>query len=219
MSVSGYAPTAQIESHTWRVATNAAACWTLNYSVAAMGALVAVVACLLVRLAMWFSGDFGPLFFRPERVGRDGRLFRPIKFRTLKHLDGGFVTSNDDNRTWLGRFLRPSHLDELPQFFNVLAGQMNVVGYRPMPETELPGGIELALSQYPHMFRQGPGITGYAQTRPEVERAVIETPSDHQTMLRLARQFDEEFAATRTILGLLKVMVVTIPVMMRRHGL
>src|SRR5262249_33867091 len=105
----------------------------------------------------------GPVFFRQERVGRDGRTFRMIKFRTMHHhLSGDAPTprSSDDPRiTRIGRWLRRFSLDELPQFLNVLAGDMSVVGPRPEMHfiVERYGPLEL------ERLRVKPGVTGLWQ--------------------------------------------------------
>jgi Undecaprenyl-phosphate glucose phosphotransferase len=109
----------------------------------------------------------GPLFFIQERVGLNGRVFRMIKFRTMKlgskHQGDTYWTSANDPRcTLVGAFLRKINLDELPQFFNVLMGHMSIVGPRP----ERPYFVERFLEQFErynsrHMFKVG--ITGWAQ--------------------------------------------------------
>jgi Undecaprenyl-phosphate glucose phosphotransferase len=109
----------------------------------------------------------GPLFFRQDRVGLNGRVFRMVKFRTMKlgskeEGDTYWTSVNDPRRTLVGAFLRKMNLDELPQFFNVLMGHMSIVGPRP----ERPYFVERFLEQFErynsrHMFKVG--ITGWAQ--------------------------------------------------------
>lgn len=109
----------------------------------------------------------GPIIFKQERVGLNRRKFQMYKFRSMQALpdgmeDTGWTTENDPRRTRFGTFLRKTSLDELPQFFNVLAGQMSVVGPRP----ERPYFVDQFREEVPkymvkHHVR--PGITGYAQ--------------------------------------------------------
>ena len=109
----------------------------------------------------------GPVLFRQDRVGLNGRIFRMLKFRTMKALgpgepEWGWTTPDDPRRTHVGSFLRKFNLDELPQFFNVLWGHMSIVGPRP----EMPHFVERHLErveQYNarHFFKVG--ITGWAQ--------------------------------------------------------
>ncbi len=77
-------------------------------------------------------GNRGPLFFRQERVGRDGQVFTMLKFRTMREPDGEplneWTSENDPRVTPFGRFLRRSHLDELPQMVNIMRGDLAVVG-------------------------------------------------------------------------------------------
>ena len=90
---------------------------------------------LLVLAALIKLGSAGPVFYRGERMGLGGTPFRILKFRSMvvdAERKGGFSTAIDDPRlTPIGRFLRKYKLDELPQFFNVLYGQMSLVGPRP----------------------------------------------------------------------------------------
>jgi exopolysaccharide biosynthesis polyprenyl glycosylphosphotransferase len=109
----------------------------------------------------------GPVLFVQERVGLNGKNFRMYKFRTMKvssrkESDAVWTIANDPRRTALGTFLRKTSLDELPQFFNVLKGDMSVVGPRP----ERPGFVKKFLtevSRYNYRHRLKVGITGWAQ--------------------------------------------------------
>lgn len=121
---------------------------------------------LLVAIGIKLTSK-GPIVFKQERVGLNRRKFSMYKFRSMRVLpegavDTGWTTENDPRRTKFGAFLRKTSLDELPQFFNVLAGQMSVVGPRP----ERPYYVEQFRDEIPkymvkHHVR--PGITGYAQ--------------------------------------------------------
>ncbi len=127
-----------------------------------LGLPVIVLCALAVRIA---SG--GPIFYIQERVGQFGRTFRMIKFRTMiidaEARTGPVLSSPDDPRvTPIGRVLRATHFDELPQLLNVLAGQMSFIGPRP----ERPDFVRVFRREVPryddrHVVR--PGITGLAQ--------------------------------------------------------
>lgn len=109
----------------------------------------------------------GPVLFTQERVGLNGKIFRMYKFRTMRvtptiDSDRTWTVENDPRCTRFGAFLRKTSLDELPQFFNVLRGQMSVVGPRP----ERPHFVQKFLSEltaYNHRHRLKVGITGWAQ--------------------------------------------------------
>jgi Undecaprenyl-phosphate glucose phosphotransferase len=128
--------------------------------------LVSLPLSLLVAAAVRLSSP-GPIFFAQERVGLNGRLFRMYKFRTMRvgtqeEGDTKWTSSNDPRRTAVGTFLRRTNLDELPQFVNVLKGDMSIVGPRP----ERPHFVEKFLDEFDrynfrHTFKAG--ITGWAQ--------------------------------------------------------
>ena len=108
------------------------------------------VAALGVRIAMG-----RPVLFRQERIGRGNNPFTIFKLRTMRMGEG----SDAERLTPFGRFLRKTSLDELPQFFNVLRGEMSLVGPRPLPSAYLP--LYSAEQRRRHEVR--PGITGWAQ--------------------------------------------------------
>jgi Undecaprenyl-phosphate glucose phosphotransferase len=129
---------------------------------------ITVTAPLMLVIAVMIKlTSAGPVFFRQERVGLNGNRFVMYKFRTMKVTsqeegDTHWTTAADDRRTAIGSFLRKSSLDELPQFFNVLKGDMSVVGPRP----ERPFFVDKFLSEVAHYdtrHRLKVGITGWAQ--------------------------------------------------------
>ncbi len=130
--------------------------------------IVALPLMALVALAIVLC-DGRPVFYRQTRVGRNGRVFRIWKFRTMcRHAEratGVVWSSEGDPRvTALGHWLRCAHLDELPQFFNVLRGDMNLIGPRP-ERPEFVRELLLALPGYIERLSVRPGITGLAQLR------------------------------------------------------
>lgn len=142
----------------------------------AFSVLVLVVLCPLyaaIALAIRLSSR-GPVIYRQERVGKNRRAFLMYKFRTMREAscpnengydgeeDSAWTVPHDRRRTWIGRFLRSTSLDELPQFYNVLRGDMSVIGPRP----ERPHFVQQFRADVPRYMikhRVRPGITGWAQ--------------------------------------------------------
>ncbi|GJH09299.1 undecaprenyl-phosphate glucose phosphotransferase [Caballeronia novacaledonica] len=133
----------------------------------ALGAIIAVSPALIcIALAIKLTSR-GPVLFRQNRKGADGRVFTIYKFRSMRmHTEQAGVlrqaTRDDPRVTRVGAFLRRTSLDELPQFFNVLRGDMSVVGPRPhaLEHDDL---YQKVVSGYIHRYRIKPGITGWAQ--------------------------------------------------------
>jgi putative colanic acid biosynthesis UDP-glucose lipid carrier transferase len=120
----------------------------------------------LVSLAVFLESG-GPVFFRQKRVGKGGKLFYVIKFRTMRpneEADERPATRDDDRITRSGKFLRLANIDELPQFFNVLWGQMSVIGPRPHMITDCIR-FSFVISSYSFRNLVRPGITGWAQVK------------------------------------------------------
>ncbi|MDO4493641.1 MAG: undecaprenyl-phosphate glucose phosphotransferase [Clostridia bacterium] len=123
---------------------------------------IMLVAAIGVRLS-----SPGPIIFRQERVGLDKKPFLMYKFRSMRvnvEEDTGWTTDNDPRKTRFGSFLRKTSIDELPQFFNVLKGDMSVIGPRP----EIPHFVNefrKTIPLYMVKHRVRPGITGWAQVK------------------------------------------------------
>ena len=129
--------------------------------------LAALLLPLLVAVALLVRRDGGPVLYRQRRIGNHGRTFVMYKFRTMRSEESGVArwTSADDPRvTPLGRTLRRTHMDELPQIFNVLRGDMALVGPRP-EQPDIAARLEEVLPFWRGRYRHKPGLTGWAQIR------------------------------------------------------
>ncbi len=160
----------------------------LTCSLLALG----VFAPLLLIIAILVVMDSpGPVLFRQQRWGKDRRVFTLYKFRTMPvtkgDLSGVNQTMEDDDRvSRIGLFLRKSSLDELPQLFNVLLGDMSLVGPRPHALGMLAGGPSLYEELVPYYFERNralPGLTGWAQVNrlrgPTIDPAIAFGRVDH----------------------------------------
>lgn len=204
----------------------------VNVVVAALALLLLSPLILLIALAIRLDSP-GPAFYKQLRVGIDrrrevdapprshprrvadlgGRPFLMYKFRTMyvhaEHETGPVWASPADGRTTrLGKFLRRSRLDEIPQFWNVLRGDMSIVGPRP----ERPSFVHHLREEfdvYPLRQRVPPGITGWAQ----VNHAPDQSVDDVRTKLC----YDLEYLRDRSLTFDLRIMVRTVPVMLAGH--
>ena len=132
----------------------------LEFIIALIGLILAspilLIVAILVRIKLG-----SPIFFRQSRVGLNGEIFEMVKFRTMKDVYDakGNLLPDEERLTAFGNFLRKSSLDELPELWNVLKGDMSLVGPRPLLVEYLPLYSEEQMKR--HQVR--PGITGYAQ--------------------------------------------------------
>ena len=140
----------------------------LDVAVSAVGLLLVAPVLGLCALAIRLDSP-GPILYRQERVGQRGRMFRVCKLRSMRHRaedeTGAVFSREDDDRiTRVGRILRKTRLDELPQLWNVLVGDMSLVGPRP----ERPEFVDALSERYPYFRLRSalkPGLTGWAQIR------------------------------------------------------
>ena len=139
------------------------------FDLAVGGAALVVAAPLIALFAVAIKlSDRGPVLYRQRRVGEGGREFEMIKLRSMRpgaQADGAQWSSRDDDRVLpVGRLMRKLHIDELPQLWNVLRGDMTLVGPRP-EQPELVSELERRFPHYERRSLVKPGITGWAQVR------------------------------------------------------
>jgi len=171
--------------------------------------LFAVIALLIKR------DSEGPVFYRAPRVGKDGKPFKMLKFRTMvANADkiGGPSTANDDPRiTRVGRFLRRYKLDELPQLINVLKGEMSFVGPRP----EVQQYVDMYTEEEKAILTVKPGITDWASLWNSDEGAVLAgSPDPEKAYLELIRptkiKLQLEYVRRRSFLTDLGILLRTV---------
>jgi lipopolysaccharide/colanic/teichoic acid biosynthesis glycosyltransferase len=203
----------------------------LNLALALL-AVIALLPVLLVIAALVKLTSPGPVFYLQERVGLDrrrpgpggghprrerdlgGRPFTIYKFRTMRvdaERESGAVwaTACDPRVTPLGRLLRQYRLDELPQLFNVLRGEMNIVGPRPERPTIF-AELRSHIAEYPLRQRAKPGITGLAQINHHYDRSLDD--------VRTKVHYDLEYIRRQSLREDLRIMLKTIPVILLRRG-
>ncbi|GGP06560.1 sugar transferase [Cloacibacterium rupense] len=123
--------------------------------------IVVLSPILIGASIVLFFSNRGKVFFLQERPGKNGRIFKIIKFRTMNDARDhqGILLSDEERTTTMGKIIRSSSIDELPQLFNVLIGNMSLIGPRPL----LPEYLELYTPRQQKRHLVKPGITGWAQ--------------------------------------------------------
>ena len=173
---------------------------------------MALIACLV------FVTSGVPVIFRHERVGRDGVPFDVLKFRTMRVSDAGpQVTVGGDARvTAVGRILRRTKLDELPQLINVLRGEMSIVGPRP----EVATYVDMFPEQFRELLKVRPGITDPASLVFRDEEAVLAGADDpdqayREVVLPKKLALAAEYVAQRTVWTDLRIVARTIKAILK----
>jgi len=193
------------QTHTW-VAKRA-----LDITVSAILLLAAAPIILIAALAVRIEGGSGVLF-RQERVGTDGHLFQLLKLRSMRPLDEAesattWNISRDSRVGPVGRILRRTSIDELPQLWNVFRGQMTLVGPRP----ERPHYVQQFSAQYSHYMhrhRVPAGLTGWAQVH----------GLRGDTSIEERAQFDNYYIENWSLWGDIKILLLTVAAVIRREG-
>ena len=199
----------------------------LNVLVAAVAIILVAPVMAAIALLVKLTSP-GPVLYKQQRVGLDrrtgsggnwrrrvdygGKLFTIYKFRTMyvrRNDDQVWAKPGDPRITPIGGFLRKYRLDELPQLFNVLRGDMNVVGPRPeQPEIFLQ--LREKIDRYPERQRVLPGITGWAQVNQHYDQNIDD--------VKRKLTFDLEYAQNESPAEDVKIMLRTLPVMLFKSG-
>ena len=151
----------------------------LDILITLIGTILFFPLIIAVSLIILLSSGY-PVFFLQERVGKDWKIFKIIKFRTMvknaEKMGMGISSYNDTRITSIGKILRKFKIDELPQFFNVLAGNMSLVGPRP----ELLKYAEYYADDYSEILKIKPGITDYASIEFKDESLLLNNSNDNE---------------------------------------
>lgn len=185
----------------------------IDLAFSVVGLVLLALVAPLVALANHRSSP-GPLFYRQARVGRGGKVFQVIKFRSMvpdaeAHSGAVWAADGDERITPVGRFLRRTRLDELPQFINILKGEMSLIGPRP----ERPEFVEQLAETIPfyrarHAVR--PGLSGWAQVQYRYGSSVDDA--------RIKLEYDLYYVKHISLLLDLRITFQTIPVMLMFKG-
>lgn len=172
------------------------------------GIIILTLLCwlYLIIALLILATDGRPVLFKQERIGQHGKPFWIYKFRTMvknaEKIGARSTADNDPRITPIGRFLRKTSLDELAQVFNVIKGDMSLVGYRPgVRENYTDEDFESGI------FHVRPGITGYAQVNGRSSLEVEET-----------RAWEKRYVREISLGTDLKILAKTVPVVLKRSG-
>jgi exopolysaccharide biosynthesis polyprenyl glycosylphosphotransferase len=180
------------------------------FSILAIILLIPVYIVLAIGVKM---SSQGPIFFRQDRIGLNGKPFKIIKFRTMyidaEKLGPQLSSSNDPRITPIGKYMRKLRLDEFPQFFNVLIGDMSLVGPRPERQFYIDQIVKIE-PQYLHLTKVRPGITSWGQVKYGYAENV------DQMLQRM--KFDLLYMKNRTLALDFKIMLYTILIVVKAKG-
>lgn len=177
---------------------------------------------MIVLTIVTWVGDPGPIFFGHVRIGKNGRTFRCLKFRTMvtdaeerlmqllqcdpiarAEWERDRKLTNDPRITGFGQFMRKTSLDELPQLWNVVCGEMSLIGPRPIVQAEIP--------------RYGRYIADYMSTRPGIS-GLWQISGRNNVSYRRRVALDVAFARSRSLKLYLRILVLTLPAVLLQRG-
>lgn len=182
----------------------------MDFTLAGIAGLLSLVVYPFVYVAIKLD-DKGPVFILQERIGKDNKVIKIPKFRSMRASDkGAWVKEGDDRITRVGKFLRKSRIDELPQLFSVVKGDMSLVGPRPDIYNL---GVKLSeeIPYYTLRTIIKPGLSGWAQIRQELPPQSLE-----ETKVRLA--YDFYYIKHRSLFLDIKIALQTIATLLSRSG-
>ena len=187
--------------------------------------LIFILSPVMLLSALIIIVDDGfPIIYRGLRVGKDGETFYIFKLRSMVHSDnthGPEITVGGDQRiTRSGRFLRKWKLDEFPQFFNVLRGDMSIVGPRP----ESPSYVKYYTDEERHVLSVRPGITGVTQIVFRNEEQLLDIPDPEQyyidVLMHQKLKYDLAYVKNRSLLlDFLLVFITIVAIITPRYGI
>jgi len=183
--------------------------------------LIILLPIILIISLIIYLYDKGPVFYKAPRVGKNGKLFKMYKFRTMvKNADkiGPSSTTKSDNKiTKVGKFLRKTKLDELPQFINVLLGEMSIVGPRP----DVKQFTDLFTEEEKIILSVKPGITDYASIWNSNEAKILEGSDDpDKTYMEVIwpekKQLQIKYVKERSFTTDIKIIILTLLALLKK---
>lgn len=191
-----------------------------------VGTIILIPLTLIIKLAYICTGDFHPIFYTQERIGKNGKVFKIIKYRSMvpnadealkklleqkkyrKQWEEYQKIDDDPRITKVGKFIRKGSIDEFPQFINVLLGQMSMVGPRPLIPGELKkhGGKAKDIEKYQSIK---PGVTGYWAMRIRSDKS-----SDYDERLKL----EYFYIDNRSLFLDARIIFLTVGTVLRQEG-
>lgn len=192
-----------------------------DFVVSVFGLIILLPLFVILGLLI-FLHDKGPVFFKQVRVGKGGRLFKLYKFRSMSILksgnEGSFEPGITSRVTSIGRFIRKTKLDELPQLINVVKGDMSLVGPRP----EVKRWVSAFPENWKVILTVKPGITDVASLEFRNEESKLATDGDPETTYKeiiLPRKLElyEKYVSDHSFLGDLKILFATLFLIFKRQ--
>lgn len=174
----------------------------MDFIVALLLVIVLLPIILIVSIAIKLDSK-GPVIFKQERTGKNGKTFMLYKFRSMVADNDVHDFSNKDNNTKVGNFIRKTSLDEIPQLFNILKGEMSFIGPRPW----IVDYYNLMNEKQKHRCDVLPGITGLAQVKGRNNISIFEKIN-----------YDLEYIKNYSLIEDIKIVFLTIKVVLTREG-